>query len=61
MLQAESDDVSPNARNSGAPQSTSAYPRLSLAQFQRHASKGAYIVRIDNDQQLHAESDWIIP
>jgi hypothetical protein len=48
---------------SGAPQSTNVYPRLSLGQFQRHASKGAYIVRYTgtNGSTLRAESDWIIP
>jgi hypothetical protein len=45
---------------SGAPEGTTVYPRLSLAQFQRHASRGAYIMRFDGDA-LRAESDWIIP
>ena len=42
---------------------TTIYPRLSLAQKQRFASKGAYIVRFDgtNGNTLVAESDWIIP
>ncbi len=54
---------SATARNSGAPQSTNVYPRLSLGQFQRHASKGAYIVRFSGatGSALQAESDWIIP
>jgi hypothetical protein len=51
------------ARASGAPQSTNAYPRLSLGPSQRHASKGAYIVRFGGTggTELQAESDWIIP
>jgi hypothetical protein len=41
---------------------TTVYPRLSLAQGQRFASKGAYIVRFDVDgKSLLAESDWIVP
>lgn len=50
-------------RATGAPESTNAYPRLSLGQFQRHASKGAYIVRFaaEGGGPIGAESEWIIP
>jgi hypothetical protein len=36
---------------------------LSLGQRQRHASKGAYIVRLDADTngKVRAETDWVIP
>jgi hypothetical protein len=46
--------------HSGAPEGTTVYPRLSLAQNQRHASRGAYIMRFAVDG-LRADSDWIIP
>ncbi len=57
------DTMPGSARTSGAPESTTVYPRLSLGQFQRHASKGAYIVRLDHSQPggLRAETEWIIP
>lgn len=44
-------------------ESTTVYPRLSLSQHQRFASKGAYILRFDSEKSGHlvAESDWIIP
>jgi hypothetical protein len=47
----------------GLPESTNVYPRLSLGQRQRHASKGAYIVRLDADTngKVRAETDWVIP
>lgn len=41
---------------------TTIYPRLSLAQGQRFASKGAYIVHFAADgKSIVPESDWIVP
>lgn len=45
----------------GKQESTTIYPRLSLGQTQRFASKGGYIVRFASAGGLVAESDWIIP
>jgi hypothetical protein len=43
-------------------ESTTLYPRLSLAPGQRFASKGAYIVRFGADgTSLVPDSEWIIP
>jgi hypothetical protein len=47
----------------GHSQSTTIYPRLTLGPGQRHASKGAYIVRFaghDSDA-LVAETEWTLP
>jgi hypothetical protein len=44
-------------------ESTTGYPHLSLAQDQRFASKGAYIVRFDpaDPANLLADGEWTIP
>lgn len=42
-------------------ESTTIYPRLSLGQTQRFASKGGYIARFDRNDRLVAESDWLVP
>ncbi|MBS1159160.1 MAG: hypothetical protein H6R15_1579 [Proteobacteria bacterium] len=40
---------------------TTVYPRLSLAQDQRFASKGAYIARFDEQGGLVADGEWSVP
>jgi hypothetical protein len=41
---------------------TTVYPRLSLAQGQRFASKGAYLERLNPDAPgLIEEPEWVVP
>jgi cytochrome c553 len=50
--------------STGKRESTTIYPRLSLAQRQRHASKGAYIVRFSDPAAGHdltPQTEWIVP
>jgi hypothetical protein len=53
----------PNANRAGTPRGTTSYPHLSLAQGQRFASKGGYIVRFDlqTGAGVLADSDWLTP
>jgi hypothetical protein len=44
----------------GLRQGTTMYPRLSLAQGQRLASKGARVVHVGADGALLSDSDWIV-
>lgn len=43
------------------PQSTTIYPRLGLGPSQRHASKGAYVLRFGVGDVLEPIGDWIVP
>jgi hypothetical protein len=47
----------------GERQSTTVFPHMGLANGQRFASKGAYIVRFvdQNSDTIVAESEWIVP
>lgn len=58
---ADDADMTGMASGSGAPESTNVYPRLSLAQSQRFASKGAYIVGWTPEGELSALSRWLVP
>lgn len=40
---------------------TTIYPRLALGPGQRFASKGAYIVRVEDDGRRTPVGDWIVP
>ncbi|HET7755675.1 MAG TPA: hypothetical protein VFK87_00315 [Steroidobacteraceae bacterium] len=45
----------------GIREGTSAYPRLSLGNGQRFASKGAYVARYDEASVLVADDGWVVP
>jgi len=51
----------PVTAGSNKRESTTIYPHLSLGNGQSFASKGAYIVRLNDGGKLVAESEWIVP
>ncbi|WP_081908703.1 c-type cytochrome [Ferriphaselus sp. R-1] len=52
-----------STNRTGTPRGTTSYPHLSLAQGQRFASKGGYIVRFDLSagKGVVADSEWLAP